>query len=179
MRVVLMGLLILLSASSGAAAQSCGNGLPCGPIPWRLPNLPDLKTPTPASRVDEGYASIPLLTSPAEATALPGLEVGMEPVAGQVEMYLTATQICILDVYGRCMEQDPQAYAPEPFLIFGYFRSLAGVNLGVFNPVLWFLLAAFSSVLAFTLASRVLPILVVLLGLVRKFVNLMLNFLPF
>jgi hypothetical protein len=172
----------------GLSAQSCGNGLPCGPVPWQLPNLPDLKTPTlvPTSIYastpgSSSYPSIPGITPPPQSLALPEIgvgETGLDGVVQQMEIYLTATPICILDVSGQCIEQDPQAYAPEPFLIFGYFRGLAGVNFGIFNPLIWFLLAAFTSILGMKFANIILPVVAVLLGLVRKFVNLILNFLP-
>lgn len=33
--------------TSGRGSRDCGNGLPCGPIPWNLPSYPVLESPTP------------------------------------------------------------------------------------------------------------------------------------
>jgi hypothetical protein len=182
-RLLVIGVLLITSVGSAAVAQSCGEGLPCGPIPWQLPRLPDLHTPTPVPTIaadatdQSGY--IPIATDEPQATAMPSLEVAWDDSVLQMESYLTTTPVCILDVYGNCADADPQAYAPEPFLLFGYFRGLAAVNFGPFNPVVWFLVAAFTSVVGMKFAHLLLPVIMVLLGLIRKFVNLILNFLPF
>jgi hypothetical protein len=59
--------LAVLPATSNA--DDCGNGLPCGPIPWQLPPLPGLVSPSP----------IPTIAITVAPTATPG---GPTPTRG-------------------------------------------------------------------------------------------------
>src|SRR4030042_4743469 len=44
-----VALVILAALPSGLinGQEDCGNGLPCGPIPWSLPAWPQMESPTP------------------------------------------------------------------------------------------------------------------------------------
>src|SRR5512138_70374 len=48
MRRLALLLFLLLPLLPVTAQTNCGKGLPCGPVPWSLPKMPDLESPTPA-----------------------------------------------------------------------------------------------------------------------------------
>lgn len=65
--VLLVGLFLLSSVT--LAQGDCGNGLPCGPLPWDLPVFPNLQSPTPITgEVDADPNQTPSATFTATAT---------------------------------------------------------------------------------------------------------------
>lgn len=101
MRKVLI-LFVLVMMSSPALAQSdCGNGLPCGPIPWRLPQFPDLSSPTPMPTLEIPESDI---NPPGQPTATPAPINTATPIAldtGEIESQL--------DTLNTLLQQTPLA----------------------------------------------------------------------
>jgi hypothetical protein len=64
--LILVSLLCLIAPTS-AQQSSCGNGLPCGPIPWVIPPLPNLASPSPMPTIAVTTSSI----NPGAPTATP------------------------------------------------------------------------------------------------------------
>lgn len=101
MRKLLL-LFVLVMMSSPALAQSdCGNGLPCGPVPWRLPQFPDLSSPTPMPTLEIPESDI---NPPGQPTATPAPINTATPIAldtGEIESQL--------DTLNTLLQQTPLA----------------------------------------------------------------------
>lgn len=68
--ILFLGVFLICSVTF--AQENCGNGLPCGPLPWDLPVFPVLQSPTPASgEVDQDPNNTPTNTLTATSTYTP------------------------------------------------------------------------------------------------------------
>lgn len=171
--------------------RDCGNGLPCGVIPWRLPQFGALQSPTPFAT--ELVVTTPTLTPTATMPFSPSVTP-----SGDAEFGYTATPLIdnsgfdspistlsglvdsppvVIDGYdgtGGATELTGGAVT-----IFGYMRGIInGLSLGVLTP----LFTAFVFLIIFTLGIEVirytLPLASVLFGFLRKIVQLILDFIP-
>jgi len=68
-RVLILVAASMLIFSVAAAQDDCGDGLPCGRLPWSLPVLPNLPSPTPMPTV--GITTVPPTQTPGGPTATP------------------------------------------------------------------------------------------------------------
>lgn len=82
-KLLLFALSIPLLIISPVQAQvaDCGNGLPCGPIPWRMPVLPDLSSPTPMPTLEIPESNI----NPGEPTSTPAPINTATPIALDID----------------------------------------------------------------------------------------------
>ena len=147
----------------------CGNGLPCGQIPWSLPALEILASPTP-------YTT-PAASANPEATA----EVTIEPTAPVAEATdfvgaLDSAQDFLTPIatpnLGVDASVEYQNVIADSATFFSYVRAIELADFGVLNP----LIAAFFTLAVLTLllnlALFLLPVLSMIVGVLRKLVQL-------
>lgn len=184
---------ILLIAIPLSAQGDCGNGLPCGPIPWELPAYPILQSPTPINADVDGshllvtptitpsptptltltptFTPSPTITPYFEQTAINGQLATLENLRGTPEGVNNAqgTPIALLNV---------QANMNEASIFIAYAKGLNTNIFGPFSPVVTVALFALSVGFFMTAAKVLIPILVFMVGLVRKIVSFILEFIP-
>lgn len=100
MRKLLICLAFVLLATGPVSAQTsdCGNGVPCGPIPWRLPVLPNLPSPSPMPTIAATSSSI----NPGAPTNTPA------PISTPTPLSLDVTSIqSNLNLIGTMAAQSP------------------------------------------------------------------------
>lgn len=185
MRTVLaFFLVLLLTAPVSAQINDCGQGMPCGPVPWRLPVLPRLSSPTPIPT-----AAVSGVTTPGAPTAtappLATLEsIDTAPIQEQVTtltalMYATPVGISAWDgsFAEATSEADNLATNASGFL--SYVKGLGAVNFGTtLTPLIWFLLSGFILTLTLSLTNIMAPIIAVIFGAFRRIVSTIMDFLP-
>lgn len=181
--VLLMGIMAV-----PAAAQNCGSGLPCGPLPWALPNLPSLESPTPPATVfitsapteSPTMTPTPCPTAPcATATPTPTqtsqFDVG--PINDQISTLgavVNGTPIATIDA-ARFGDQDLGTNAGA---FFGYALGLSDIHFGILTSLFTFLLFAIMYMIGIRFVLIMLPLLASILGFIRKLFSLILDFLP-
>jgi len=186
-RLLIFCLLVFAVSTPVNAQQDCGNGLPCGPLPWSLPLLPDLLTPT---RFPTVIVTMTLTPTPIMITVTPGggptpqptgfIDLGnLEDKVATLEAILEATEEVVEDIDGGAFDEDSQDLSGNAQEMFGYIRGLSGVHFGPLTAPVSFLLFS----LVFTLASQILffvvPIGAAIFGFIRKIITLIMDFLPF
>ncbi len=174
--------IILMMTGTAASAQQCGNGLPCGPIPWELIELPALSSPTPAPAVDSSAA-----VGSTEAAAIGvGPQLNTTNLNNQVAtlsgmIYATPIAAQNLDGSYNSAEMDATQeaeLAANAGTFFGYVRGLSAVSFGVLTPLISFALLAFGVIFALKVSTFVIPVFMVLFGFFRRIISLILDFIP-
>lgn len=197
-----MLILILAALPSGlAAAQSnCGNGLPCGPIPWKLPRWPTMESPTPiGTQYDYGtvtYTPTPTPTDTPTATPTntatptptetwtpaptPTAFLTDVPMADTVATAQAAAQVDAVTVYsvdGTPMAKEAASSLVDP-MIFAYIKGISADIFGPFEPLAVVLFVGFGLQMFMMVAKLFLFVGSILLGFVRKVVEFIMNLIP-
>jgi hypothetical protein len=185
MRTVLALVLILLIAAPVVAqVNDCGQGMPCGPVPWRLPVLPRLSSPTPMPTAQVTGAStpgIPTATAPPLSTLN---SVDTAPIQEQVStltalMYSTPVGISNWDGSYAEATSEADTLAANAVTFLSYAKGLGMVNFGnTMTPLVWFLLSGFVLTLGLSLTNVMAPIIAVIFGAFRRIVSTIMDFLP-
>jgi hypothetical protein len=181
MRTILI-LLVLMLAIPSVAQTNCGNGLPCGPVPWTLPSFPNLQSPTPANYTNSQnvvfVTATPGPTSTQYITPTQFFDTSaIQDNVSTIEALFNATNVPITNGLGTPIAIDA-TIATNGTTFFSYARGFSANSFGVFAPLVDFILFAFLLSLAFALTRIALPLLAVLLGIIRKVVQLILDFIP-
>lgn len=186
-RSLLIALILMLSVGVAAAQQrECGNGLPCGSIPWPLGNPPVLTSPTPMPTV--GVTAVLPTVTPGGPTPTPipptvGFDIDTSGISDRfatLQAMAEATDEPVL-VDGTPVSSTDQLseMAEDSTTFFSYARALASVDLGTgFSPIWAFGFLTFAIVLGVTIITYILPLLAALFGLIRKVIQVLLDFLP-
>jgi hypothetical protein len=203
-RIAITVILVFWITSPALAQQmTCGHGVPCGPIPWQLPDLPILIPPTPFPTISftatptasdtpdvtptdpptptdtSTPTDTPTPTDTATSVPSPTPFMDMTDIAGQVETLtaaLSATPVSIADADD--IEDTADDLASDAGSLFGYIRGLTLANFGVLTPLIVFLMTALSFTMLVKFTELVLPMVVLGFGLLRKLVQLILDFIP-
>lgn len=181
----LLVMLVIFMTRVQAQARDCGNGLPCGPVPWDLPGLPHLIPPT---LIPDTSVSVPGPTSAPAPTSVPSNLInldtsGLNNQVATLNAVIAATPVSVSNLDGSFTNPDMQATRQAEMgqnsgTFFGYVRGLADSNFGVMTPVFFFVLFSFVLTFFTKISSIFLPILVAVFGFVRKIVQLVLEFIP-
>lgn len=176
--------------------QACMNYLPCGPIPWSLPEFYQLQSPTPVERVRIVVPSSPtaIVTwiasgTPAPSatpTATPGTNTPTPTVEfddfgdqlGTLEAITAATPVIIRDINGNEFSYDNLNLIDSSQEFWGYVKAVGGIHFGVFTPIILFLFFSLAFILVFQFGGIVIGIVAGLVGLIRKAITFILDFLP-
>ncbi len=179
-------LLVVLIARVAYAQSDCGNGLPCGSIPWPQPNPPQLQSPTPMPTI--GVTLNPPTQTPGGPTATPaptnaGFEIDTSGISDQfatLQALAEATDPVVM-VSGTPLAPTDQydTLTDNSATFFSYVRAVNEIDLGGLNPIIGFVTVSFLTVLGVKIITLLLPVLATLFGFARKVVGIVLDFLPF
>lgn len=185
--VTLLLLIGILAPALTVSAQDCGAGLPCGPVPWQLPNLPDLSSPTPFPTVlvtsGATVTPTPGPTSTGTITATPTLTLTPSPTSlvdiealndsfATLQIVMEATEESVFD---RSTGFDLPGNATN---VIGLILGLQNVHFGVFTPFIQFIFFGLFFFLGIKVTFFLLPVLMMLVGFIRKIVEFILAFIP-
>lgn len=191
-RLAALILLALLALPVPAQAQNdddtCGRGLPCGPMPWPLPVLPTLQSPTPfptvilqATPTPPGDTPTPTNTFTPTATIAPTQEFDIDELAdrvGTLEALAEQTNEPIFNIDGTEEVGDFGPIATNSLTFFSYVKGLSAIETGPFSPLVGLMFSMFGFMLFITLLPFILPLIAAIYGFVRKVLSLIFDFLP-
>ncbi len=182
LRAILTGCILLLAALPvSAQSKSCGSGLPCGPLPWQLPALPTLVSPTPMpTRVitDESGSVNPMGT---ETPAPPGVDLdtgGIDSSFATLNAIMASTPMVLLNAEGT---EEPIIgdLDENASVFFSYTKGMTTDWAGPIAPLISLTLTGFVTVIGVKIITLILPLVSAVFGIVRKILSLILDFLPF
>lgn len=174
MRLFLLSLSLLIAISTNA--QTCGNGLPCGAVPWTLPQWAPLESPTPLGGGLFNVDATPTGTPPATATATGTPDFGL---AGARDSIATISAIDY-QLGGTPLSSLVDAgLSADSTTIFSYVKGVQSASWGPFTPIVNLGFLIITVLLVATFWRIVFPIIAALFGLVRRIVSFVLDFLPF
>lgn len=176
-KLVLLVLIISLASLPVAAQTDCRNGLPCGGVPWRIPAVPALQSPTPFPTVIATQASglVPTSTGTVTATATttPVFDVGqIDDAFATMSIAIAATVPSVESQTGAVDLGNATGQ------LIGYARGIQGVHFGIFTPFVSFLFFAFFTFFGTKIISFLMPVISVLVGVLRKIIQTILDFIP-
>lgn len=180
-KLPLILLLLALPALPLLAQKDCGNGLPCGPLPWTLPNFPILTSPTPMPTVNASNF-IPTDISGAVPTPTPTLDTSaVTDNLATLGAVMSATPMVVLDMYGTPYSQEDTfaELGSNAGTFFGLARAIISPGtFGVLWPLMAFAVVSLTVVLAVKTLTYTLPIFAALFGFIRKMIQVILDFIP-
>ena len=202
MRKLILCLVMLLAIPSGlvAAQSDCGNGLPCGPIPWRLPHWPAMQSPTPigtqADFLTVTYTPTPTPTNTPtptptntptptptatftpQDTATPFLtDVPIQDNVATAQAAAEVTEEVVYNPEGTPIAKEDATALIDP-MIFSYIKGLSSDIFGPFEPVVMVLIIGFGLNMLLLVIKLVLFVGSVALGYVRKAVEFIMEIIP-
>jgi hypothetical protein len=183
MRKLLIACITFIVVAAPVTAQDCGNGLPCGAIPWPLPGAPGLSSPTPMPTIN--VDDIDQNPNPGQPTNTPtpqptptsiGEDLGVVSLEDQIatlQALVDATPIVVAE-----QGVDTPDLGSGASTVFGLVLAIQGVHFGVLTPLVTFGFFMLFFVISFKTAFIILPVVAVIFGFVRKVVNTILEFIP-
>jgi hypothetical protein len=187
MKRVLIALLIIAPYWFSLAQDDCGDGLPCGKLPWDLPDLLVLPSPTPIPTVaitevpttgagTPTYTPYPTATPPSGVLDTTGLDENMATLG----VIMDAPAITFYDLEGTPVDNTStfEQLGSNAGQFFGYTRSLSELNLGKLSILFNFLILTFLTVGALKTTTLLLPALAAAFSIFRKIIQLTLDFMP-
>lgn len=191
MRKILITL-ILFAVPLQSFAQdddTCGNGLPCGSVPWALPEFPDLNSPTPII-VDSNWSpgiGTPTPTTPPSPTPFsfpsPTPITSFDMIGDRVqtiEAMIEATDVPIYNAYGTpvSLDEPDSLINEESTLFFSYVKGMNTNTFGILSPIVNLLVFILVTSFLWQAAQIAFPLVVMLVGIIRKIVQFILDFIP-
>jgi hypothetical protein len=167
-------------------AQTCGNLLPCGNVPWGLPSYPVLRSPTPV--VLNNAAIVVMTNTPVPASTATPFSSFITPTpfmdTGQfgdniatIQALFDATDIPVLNAEGTPAGLD-DTIAVEGSLFFSYAKGFTANSFGVFAPMVNFIIFSFLFAIVFAITRLALPVAAALVGAIRKIIQFILDAIP-
>lgn len=171
-------------SGGGGGGNNCDELLPCGPLPWALPSLPDLSSPTPLPTSVSNPTGVPTDTSGflIIPTSTPAFDVSeMNDAMGTLQAYANGTAYPIVDLQGTPYNSANElaTLTANTSTAFGYARGLADISFGPLTPLVTFTFTAIFTFLFFNTFKFLFPMIIAVFGVIRKIVQLILDFLPF
>lgn len=172
---------------------ACAYLLPCGPLPWALPEFYPLQSPTPVTRprIVIPSSATPIVTwvntnTPAASptatltpTITPTLEFDdLSDQLGTLEAITASTAMPIEDVYGDQFSYDSNQIVADSEEFWSHVKAVAQIHFGVFTPIVFFIFFSLAYILLFQSSGFLLGIIAAIIGVIRKVVSLILDFLP-
>ncbi len=179
-------LILLMGVRLIYAQQDCGNGLPCGSIPWPQPNPPQLQSPTPMPTI--GVTINPPTQTPGGPTATlaptqPSFDIDVSGINDQFATLQSLAEATdpVVEVSGTPVNTTGQVatLTANSGTFFGYVRAVSEIDLGGLTPLIGFITLSFLTVLGVKVVTLLLPVLSALFGFARKIIGIVLDFLPF
>jgi len=173
----------------------CGQGLPCGPLPWRLPSWPNLQSPTPFPTVlieqtltatyTPGGPTVtptPTMTPSITPTLAPTGTYQFEEIEQRLQTLqavLEATAPPVL-VEGTAVDLPTQidGFASSGLVVFGLFRGLGEIYWGPFAPIVVLVISSMGVVLTVKITRLVFPVVMAVFNFIRRVVQFVLDLIP-
>jgi hypothetical protein len=182
-------LVILTGSVNPAQAQLPSGSNPYPPLSFPIIHTPTLiRTPipvTPTGTDVSGSVPTPTSTSTFVPTITPLLPVSTFDTTLLNRQMLTmqaAISIStspILDTEGHPIDLTMTTnLADQGTTLLGYIKGLASVNLGFLNPFLQLLLLRFGITLTFNMLGFLVPLGATFVGIMRKIIGVVLDFIP-
>lgn len=194
----LLVLVALLWPAGAVSAQKCGNDPlnPCGPLPWGLPSLPVMTSPTPYQLRDTPTPVVITVTPTPTASQTPTATVGtptatldasgvhsdmMTAVGESVE---TIDDLDINPEIGLGGPSDPVATTSASLsnysrTFFSYVRGLTLFNMRGTGGITGWILLALAVVIGTVIATTLIPIMGSIYRLIMRVIELVAEFIPF
>jgi hypothetical protein len=170
--------------SSTSNRTDCGNGLPCGPIPWRLPIFPDLSSPTPIGTLDANQPTpTNVSTSPSVVlTATPTSFVNTGDISNAVATLngvINATPIS-MDVDGTPVSLSASigTLGGSATDFFSVVKAITSISFGPFSPIVSLFLLGFTIVFLIKATVFVIPVVAAVVGIIRKIYHAIMELIP-
>lgn len=151
---------------------NCGFGLPCGQVPWALPVMPILRSPTPLATSDVmtsgffGHTPIPDF----------GIDVSdVSDVLGTANAMMSTPNIGGTPLSFEDEFETLEASAGD---FFGLAQGISQISFGPFTPLFALFFGALLLMMLFKMMTLLLPIIGVVVGIVRKVIQVILDFIP-
>lgn len=186
---VLMVLAIAAPVYAVTPAPDCGFGLPCGPMPWNLPNMPVLVSPTPPPNSAANPAFLtatPTPTPTTTVTATPSPTQPFDPAAinGHVQTLqavMNGTSVPLVNLQGTPLNLSTEVgnLQTNTGTFWSYVKGVGdtfGTQIGL---MISFTFVAFGVVATTKFATLILPVLMAIWGIIRKVIIVILEFIPF
>jgi len=181
-RITALIMVFLVITMPIISQDDCGNGLPCGPIPWNLPDLPILISPSPFPTVlyeptatpPPVVTDVPTNTPAPTNTIAPSATIAATDISNQVstlQVIIDATELAVND--GNYDELGANA---GEFI--GYVRGVAAIDLGFLNPLILAMVGGLGYVLSIKVIQFAAPLIAVFVGVIRKVIQFILGFIP-
>lgn len=168
-------IIVLILGSLPVMAQNC-DGLPCGSIPWSIPALPRLASPTPFPTV---YATATSGSDPSPGDPTATLDAsGIGVQQGNLENFLSATPQAVL-LNGTPQGLDASGLATDGSLVISYIKAVTGADFGVLSPLIAFLVFILTFTMAVKLIEIFIPFSAVIFRGIKTAFQLVADFLPF
>lgn len=185
-RLMLSVVFMMLSAVPVLAQRDCGDGLPCGRLPWDLPVLPALSSPTPMPTVAVTVQPTPGPGTPTVApspTIPPISTIDTSDISDQVATLgavMAQTPYIVQDFEGTPVDTSEQldTMTDNAELFFGYARSIGSTTVGKLSPLLSLILVAIVTIVGVKATTYLLPFIGAVFGIIQRVINLILDFLP-
>lgn len=172
-------LIILFTASAVLAQRDCGNGLPCGRIPWDLPIMPRLSSPTPMPTIvipaevteEPGPTAAPTYTpAPTGTIAADFSEIGDQ--LSTLSAVVNATPVPVL-VSGTPVDTGAQLVelGSDAGIFFGYVRGFSEANLGGLSQFVTFALFSLVVIIGIKAFGWILPVAAVVFRIILRIVE--------
>lgn len=165
--IALIFLVLCLSQFEAIAQSNCGNGLPCGSLPWDIPQFAPLRSPTP---LQDGLQNTqPTATPTPLPTATPlDADLPIDEVAdfiATVQAVVDATPDFVLTPIDVSLMSEIQTQSQT---FFSYAKGFGEASFGPVAPIITFLLFLFSITMFSLLIRLTLPFLAILIGVFIK-----------
>jgi len=193
---VLLFVALLLPAGR-VSAQKCGDPLnPCGPLPWALPSLPLLTSPTPYQLRDTPTPQVMTATPSPTPSPTPSATVGTPTAtldAGELHEDIATVAAGGLDTIDD-LDINPEIAIGGPSdpiattsaslsnysrTFFSYVRGLTLFNMRGTGGIMGWVLLALAVVIGTVIAVNLIPIIGAIYRLVMRVIELVAEFIPF
>lgn len=173
----ILGIFLLLMIAAPVYAD-CHQGQPCGPVPWQILPFPYVASPTPFPTVIATSGAAPsstptgTLTPAPTPTATAGLDVAaINNQMSTLQSVINATP----SLQDRSQGFDLGHNANN---VLNYVLGLQSIHFGVFTPLIELIFFGLFFIVGLKIAVFMLPIIVMLVGWLRKMIQLVLDFIP-
>jgi hypothetical protein len=165
-------------------SSDCGYGLPCGPIPWDLPSLPRIMSPTPIPTVHivptTTPTSTPIPTAMPETSATPAptqqVDEMVDDLLGDIGDLINQTPIPI-EYDGQEVDFDSISQY-ETGTLWGYLRGILTIDAGIFTPILSVAVFGLFAMIFTKSSTLTIPLIAFAVGVVRKIITFVKSFIP-
>ncbi len=163
-----------------AGAQDCREGQPCGAVPWAVPTLPALASPTPMpTLVITSEAGLP--PAPTGQPTAPSYDLdtgGIDDSFATLNAIMASTPLVVLNTEGTPVGPIEDLDA-DASVFFSYAKGMTTDWAGPIAPLISLTLTAFVTVIGVKIITFILPLVSAIFGIIRKILSLILDFLPF